>query len=179
MSISDNSYILEADRIVFKEEFYLKNNTISMKSIFFSDGLKRSRDAKFDLHRYYKNDWQAIISDQNDVNGRQVFTLDCRNTNDKLDALKSAFKKYFKEWQKEKDLKTEEAKAEKYICKEAIEGWDKTNDELLCKEAIEGWEEDKLVNEALQELHLWELDRLNEKLNAAKKRIAELEAAQE
>ena len=134
-----------------------------MKSIFFSDGLKRSRDAKFDLHRYYKNDWQAIISDQNDVNGRQVFTLDCRNTNDKLDALKSAFKKYFKEWQKEKDLKTEEAKAEKYIC----------------KEAIEGWEEDKLVNEALQELHLWELDRLNEKLNAAKKRIAELEAAQE
>ena len=151
MNFSEDIYIMRADSYL-RQDFYLESDLIRIKSKEFvglSDGEERMIDAKLSLMRYYKNDWQAIISDQNNANGRHVYTLDCRNTNDKLDALKSEFEKYFKEWQKAEDLKTEEAK----------------NAEL--------------VQEATQELYLFDLDQLNKQLDEAKKRIAELEATQE
>ena len=161
MSTSDNSYIVEAGQ-AYKREFYLNEDYLSIKS---NDvlGLGDRLDATFDLYRYYKNEWQAIISDRKGGNSVHVYTLDCRHTNDELDDLKTAFKSHFKARQKAKDLKTEEVKAERYTCEAAIEGW---ADEIS-------------VNKALLDLHRWQLNQLDEQLDAANKRIAELEAAQE
>ena len=105
------------------------------------------------LQRYYKNDWQGIVTTTNPLS-TLIYTLDCRHTVDELDKLLTIL---------------EETKQSQEI------------DAAYAKQIQDQEERQAKARDSIYQKQLEEAQTmlLEDALNAANKRIAELEAAQE
>ena len=105
--------------------------------------------SNINLERYYKNDWQGLISRTSSYPEIHIYTLDCRHKKDELDNM------------------FQQLSIESIIQK------------LVADKSKKNEEKDDLARSAKIELYELRTEELTKQLDEAKKRIAELEVAQE
>lgn len=75
--------------------FIIKDSKYNHSTSFLPDYIRIYSFREFFISRYYKNDWHGIYSDVNKMDSStQTLTLNCRHTNDKMDATFNIFTGY-------------------------------------------------------------------------------------
>jgi hypothetical protein len=101
MQVENNTIInayLSSDNVETKAEknkgggFIVEDSNLHHSVSFLPDYIRIKQFSEFFISRYYKNDWHGIFSAVHNLDSAtQTLTLNCKHTNDKMDAAFKVF----------------------------------------------------------------------------------------